>query len=347
MSERIENPYGWTRMGAHWLALFTALSTFVLICSGGLVTSHGVGMTVPDWPTSYGYNMFLFPVSRWVGGIFYEHTHRLIASGVGLLTLILTIWMFFVEPRRWVKVLTVCALVAVVAQGVLGGFRVLLAMNQIGIFHGMLAQSFLISLGIISIVTSRRFVEGRFAVQPWASGMRGMVLGITALIFIQLAVAASMRHAHSGLSIPDFPEVYGKWWPDTSSAALQRINAAREVANEVPTTSGLIWLQMVHRLIAYTIFVAVAAFAWLASKRTTDRFGKALAWTWLGMIICQIGLGAWTIWSNKAADVTTLHVALGALSLFVGAILTFRLFCAPVSHRHPEISSAGLTRTHA
>lgn len=342
MSKEI-TPYGWTRLGAHWLALCTALCTFVLICSGGLVTSHGVGMTVPDWPTSYGYNMFLFPISRWVGGIFYEHTHRLLASGVGLLTLILTAWIFFVESRLWVKMLATGALVAVVLQGVLGGFRVLLSMNSIGIFHGFLAQSFFISLGLLAIVTSRRFVEGHFARGAWTGGLRRMVLAITILIFVQLAVAASMRHAHAGLSIPDFPLAYGQVWPNTSPAALDQINAERVAENEVPTTVTLIWLQMIHRLVAYTIFAGVLAFAILAGKRSSDRFGQLIAWLWVVMITGQIGLGAWTIWSNKAADVTTLHVALGALSLFLGGLLTFRIFCAPEKSGPASALTAELT----
>ena len=96
----------------HRFAVLTAVATFCLIWVGGLVTSHGVGMSVPDWPTTYGYNMFLFPFSKWVGGIFYEHSHRLIASGVGLLTVVLAIWLWVKEPRRWVRWLGVLAVVA-------------------------------------------------------------------------------------------------------------------------------------------------------------------------------------------------------------------------------------------
>jgi len=254
----------------------------------------------------------------------------------------LTVWIFFVDSRFWVKMLATGALVAVVLQGVLGGFRVLLNLNSIGIFHGFLAQSFFISLGLLAIVTSRRFVEGRFAREPWTGGLRRMVFAITILIFVQLAIAASMRHAHAGLSIPDFPLAYGQVWPDTSAAALNHLNAERVADNEVPTTAGLIWLQMIHRFVAYTIFAGVLAFAILAGKRSSDRFGQRLAWLWVAMITCQIGLGAWTIWSNKAADVTTLHVALGALSLFMGGLLTFRIFCAPEKSA-AATSSAGLT----
>ena len=98
-----------------------AFSVFVVFCAlgliglGGLVTSHGVGMAVPDWPNTYGYNMFLFPVSQWVGGIFYEHTHRLVASAVGLLTTGLALWLWVRETRggaRWVGAIALAAVVA-------------------------------------------------------------------------------------------------------------------------------------------------------------------------------------------------------------------------------------------
>src|SRR5258705_4375922 len=91
---------------ARWLnrfAWFTAVASLLLICSGGMVTSKGVGLAVPDWPTTFGYNMFLFPVSKWIGGIFFEHTHRLIASAVGFLTIILAIWLWRSEDRQWVR----------------------------------------------------------------------------------------------------------------------------------------------------------------------------------------------------------------------------------------------------
>src|ERR1700733_3992950 len=106
-----------TNRGCRWLhrfAWFTSIATLFLICSGGMVTSKGVGLAVPDWPTTFGYNMFLFPVSKWVGGIFFEHTHRLIASTVGFLTMILTTWICLDEDRRWVRRLGLAALAAVI-----------------------------------------------------------------------------------------------------------------------------------------------------------------------------------------------------------------------------------------
>jgi cytochrome c oxidase assembly protein subunit 15 len=116
-------------------AWLTAGATFLLIGLGGLVTSHQAGLAVPDWPTSYGYNMFLFPVHFWQANIFYEHTHRLLASFVGLLTGVLAVWLWLREPRRWLRWLGVAAFFAVVLQGVLGGLRVTLLKDEIGIFH--------------------------------------------------------------------------------------------------------------------------------------------------------------------------------------------------------------------
>src|SRR5438105_7827101 len=188
-----------------WLtrfAAFTALATLCLIGVGGIVTSKGVGMSVPDWPTTYGYNMFLFPISQWVGGIFYEHTHRLIASTVGLLVVALTRWLGGRRSRLPLGIVGATEVIAGLAllslgdswkgagyflsgiggvvllaaliwtrnapaqrplpqlgwaafgivqiQGLLGGLRVVLFKDQLGIFHAALAQLFLLLLSAIA-----------------------------------------------------------------------------------------------------------------------------------------------------------------------------------------------------
>src|SRR5712671_3097399 len=130
-----------------WLyrfAVLTAVATFILLGVGGLVTSKGVGMAVPDWPTSYGYNMFALPFKFWTGGALYEHSHRLVASGVGFLTTILAVWLWFAESRQWLRRLGVIAFFAVVVQGVLGGLRVVWLKDELGIFHAALAQLFFV-----------------------------------------------------------------------------------------------------------------------------------------------------------------------------------------------------------
>src|ERR1700722_7450999 len=150
----------------HWYTVFVADSVLVLICSGGLVTSHGAGMAVPDWPNSFGYNMFLFPLSRWVGGVFFEHTHRLIASGVGLLTIALCVLTLVVENRVWVKWLGGIAVLAVIVQGVLGGLRVTEHTALLGLFHGCLAQGFFSLVATIALFTAGCWPKVKRAAKP-------------------------------------------------------------------------------------------------------------------------------------------------------------------------------------
>src|ERR1051325_11112831 len=116
----------------HRFAVVLAVATLFLVALGGVVTTKGVGMAVPDWPTTYGQNMFLFPYSKWVGGVFYEHSHRLVAAAVGLLTTILAVWLWLKESRNWLRWLGVVAFFGVVFQGVLGGMRVVLDQYGLG-----------------------------------------------------------------------------------------------------------------------------------------------------------------------------------------------------------------------
>jgi heme a synthase len=354
-----------------------------------LVTSHGVGMSVPDWPNTYGYNMFAFPISQWVGGIFYEHSHRLLASTVGLLTTILAIWLWTRETRarsRWLGVAGftvvlllmgirqmpvylllagsaplvmgyslhrirraprtlrwwgVLAFAAVILQGVLGGLRVVWIKDEVGIFHAALAQLFFVLICALAVFTSRAWTLSRVfrpentnnsdqAANCPGARLRTLLFATTALIFVQLVIGATMRHQHAGLAIPDFPLAYGKLWPATDAASVAAYNHQRlEVIALNPITSVQILLQMVHRLMAGFIVAAVGACAWLA-WRNRPNTGSVAAWQslgkgtllWFGLILVQAGLGAATIWTGKAADVATLHVLAGALSLATGTIVS-------------------------
>jgi len=313
----------------HALALLTTVLTFVLLCSGGLVTSKGVGMSVPDWPTTYGYNMFLFPLSRWVGGVFYEHTHRLLASGIGLLTVILSVMTFFLEKRRWVRRLALVLLIGVILQGVLGGLRVTLYKDELGIFHAIVAQTFFALLLVFSTATSRSFVEGKWSGEAPAAKLRWLGLAGVVLTYFQLIIAATMRHAHLGLAIPDFPTAYGTVLPDLSEKALAAINAARLAQTMMPTTATQIELQLIHRggallLMGVVLLLMIRARELLPEKNWVHRW----SFIWGVFLVLQATLGAWTIWSNKAADMATAHMALGALLLGGAMLLTFRLFVA-------------------
>jgi cytochrome c oxidase assembly protein subunit 15 len=290
-----------------------------------MVTSKNVGLAVPDWPTTFGYNMFLFPVSKWVGGILFEHTHRLMGSVVGFLTTILAVWLWLSEDRQWVRNLGVIALAGVILQGILGGLRVTMMKDEIGIFHACIAQAFLGLLAVIALVTTNfwwTLTNQRIDPQKFAP-IKPLAIAITITIYVQLALGATMRHQHRDLAILDFPTANGAWIPDTGAAALAKINAWRDARGLSDVTAFQIWLQMVHRFLALMIAIAVIAFC-LRVRRDAPRFAalKRLSIFWVALVGCQIALGAWTIWSNKAADVATAHVALGAVMLSFGVSIS-------------------------
>jgi cytochrome c oxidase assembly protein subunit 15 len=313
-----------------WLNRFAWLlcvATLFLICSGGMVTSKGVGLAVPDWPTTFGYNMFLFPVSRWIGGIFFEHTHRLIASAVGFMTIILAVWLRLAEDRQRVRNLGYLALAAVILQGLLGGLRVTMLKDEIGIFHACLAQAFLGLLVIIAIVTTSfwQSLSNQDVDLTRMRAIKSLAVFTTIVIYVQLTLGATMRHQHRDLAILDFPTANGAWIPDTSAEALAKINAWREARALSDVTAFQVWLQMAHRFPAVIIVVgviAVAARIWRLRKFSRAPILSGLSILWVVLVFCQITLGAWVIWSNKAADVATAHVAIGALMLSFGVSIS-------------------------
>jgi heme a synthase len=314
------------RASTKWLNRFawlTCVATLLLICSGGMVTSKNVGLAVPDWPTTFGYNMFLFPVSKWVGGILFEHTHRLMGSVVGVLTIILAVWLWLSEDRRWVRNLGIIAVAGVILQGILGGLRVTMMKDQIGIFHACVAQAFLGLLVLIALVTTNLWrTLANQQIEKFTS-IKNLAIAITMAIYVQLALGATMRHQHRDLSILDFPTANGAWIPDTSPMALAKINAWREARGLSVVNAFQIWLQMAHRFLALVIAVGVIAFCLRVWR---DAHGllvlKRVSLVWVVLVICQIALGAWIIWSNKAADVATAHVALGAVMLCFGVSIS-------------------------
>ena len=167
------------------------------------------------------------------------------------------------------------------------------------------------------------------------------MLATTLLIFAQLIIAAAMRHQHAGLAISDFPLAHGSLWPDTSAEAVARYNAQRVSINaENPITAFQIELQMAHRVVALVILILTAGCAWQAWRRLGGKDAQMkLALAWLALILFQVGLGAATIWTNKAADVATAHVLVGALALAVGALwcaIAFRDSVAAVCDRRTE-----------
>lgn len=326
--------------------MFTSLATLALVGIGGLVTSKGVGMAVPDWPTTYGYNMFLVPFDQWLGkfGIFEEHAHRLVASFVGFLTIGLAIWLWAKEARKWVRLLGIGALVLVVMQGVLGGLRVTEINQNLGLIHGAVAQLFLILVCAIALVTSAWWQRVNVSNRAGFAALKGILVAVICLVFVQLLLGATMRHQHAGLAIWDFPLAHGQVWPATDEASVATYNENRyelqkslHAANLLLDAQGNpktfldsghdilswhVWLQMLHRLGAVATLALVVAFAVKARRRLGHAhvFTKA-GYVLLAMVVAQAGMGIWTILSNKAADVATGHVVLGAACLALSSLL--------------------------
>jgi len=286
-----------------------------------MVTSKNVGLAVPDWPTTFGYNMFLFPASKWIGGILFEHTHRLIASTVGVLTIILAIWLWFGQDRQFLRNLGLIAVAGVIFQGILGGLRVTMLKDEIGIFHACLAQAFLGLIVFIALATTTLWPTlAKVVVHPTKfAPIRTITIATTIGIYAQLALGATMRHQHADLAILDFPTANGAWVPDTGMSALAKINAWRDAHALSDVTPFQIWLQMGHRFLALLIGIAVIVFCarvWREARHVAVL--RRLSNFWMVFFFVQFTLGAWTIWSNKAADIATAHVAVGAIMLSFG-----------------------------
>jgi cytochrome c oxidase assembly protein subunit 15 len=179
----------------HRLAVILACATLPLLFIGGLVTSKGAGLAVPDWPTTFGYNMFLYPWSKMVGNIFYEHSHRLVGSLVGLLAIALALILWLRERRDWLRWLGVAALLLVIAQGILGGLRVVLLQNILAILHACLAQAFFALTVGLALFTSREWASDTQA--PLTDNGRLWRLGAitTAFIYVQTILGAVLRHS--------------------------------------------------------------------------------------------------------------------------------------------------------
>ena len=288
----------------HLFARFVVASTLVLVLAGSLVTSTGSGLAVPDWPTSYGWSMFTFPPAMWVGGIFYEHGHRLIASTVGFLTIVLAVWLWLADPRRWMKRLGVIALGMVILQGVLGGLTVLFFLpTSISTAHAGLAELFFCSTVAIAVFSSPGWLRRVARVDDAA--LRRAALATTILIYVQILVGATMRHSGAGLAIPDFPLMFGGIVPDHWDSKIA--------------------VHFAHRVGALVVMLAIlgsAARVWARHRRERELIGPATLLVTL--VAVQIGLGAFTVWSRRAVWINSAHVVCGALVLATSLVLTLR-----------------------
>lgn len=281
----------------HRSATFLAGATFILIIAGALVTSNDAGLSVPDWPTSFG----TFRMPRMVGGVKWEHGHRMIAGTVGLLTILLALWLWRREPRAWLRKLGGIAVLAVIAQAVLGGITVLFFLPiGVSVGHATLAQLFFCITVSLALFTGP---DWRWPERPWDSAkientatpsLRQLAAGTTVAIFFQLVLGAAFRHNGFGI----IPHLVG--------AAL--------------VTAGVLWL-----------------LARLLTNFSCEPRLKRSALLLAGLLTAQIflGIGAYIV-QLAARDapqpllpvvvVTTTHVAVGALVLAASLVTTLETY---------------------
>jgi cytochrome c oxidase assembly protein subunit 15 len=279
-------------MWPHRLAVLTAACTLPLLFIGGLVTTKGAGLAVPDWPTTFGYNPFLYPWSLMVGNIFYEHSHRLAASAVGLLTVLLAVALWRGETHLWLRLLGVAALALVVAQGVVGGLRVVLLEQTLAIVHACLAQAFFALTVGLALFTSREWSEKAPPVEaPDASRLQRLCLLTTGLIYIQAVFGAMLRHAGELL---EFHLIFA------ALVSVHVILLGARILKRHPD----------RRALTYPVF--------LLSGLLFAQLALGLG-TYLGKFVIALP-AAFTV------AVRTSHVVVGALMLAASLVLTLRSF---------------------
>lgn len=301
----------------HRIAVLTAGATFLLIVIGGIVTSTESGLAVPDWPTTFGYNMFLYPLSEWVGGILYEHSHRLMGSLVGLLTITLLVMLVAIDTRKWLKWLGLVALIAVIIQGVLGGLRVTELSITLAIVHACLAQAFFALLCGISWFTSRKWFANTVQTESVDNSqnqntrrLQRLSILTTGLIYIQLIFGALLRHIGSKLS----------------STLLLYVFIGLHI--------------LFALLITLHIFLFISRFFSMGSESNEISGRLPLVLIVLVGIQIILGIGAYltrltfigeTVSAVLTDLITTTHVAVGALMLVSSFVITLKLFRSKLS----------------
>lgn len=285
-----------------WLARltkFTVFMTVVLLSAGALVTSTGSGLAVPDWPLSYG--QFFPPM---IGGILFEHGHRLIAGAVAILAVIQAILIYKYEERTSVKRLAAFSVAVVLTQASLGGLTVLLRLPpQVSVSHACLAQIFFSTVVIIALMTSKTWAQ--FKPTESVSGDSFLQLLTTLLpvaFFVQLIFGATMRHTGAGLAIPDFPLSFGHWVPSYFTSAIL--------------------IHYCHRVGALTMVILVTATVTRIYQKHLFNQTLTIAGGLLtAFVALQIMMGAMIIWLRKPVPLTSAHLVVGACCLATSVVL--------------------------
>jgi cytochrome c oxidase assembly protein subunit 15 len=321
-------PEAFLRVGTRTVAV----CVFLLLIAGALVTSTQSGLAVPDWPLSYGKVM-----PPMVGGILFEHGHRLVAAAVSsLVGLEFGAVLFFLEGKKTIQLLAAAAFVAILLQAVLGGLTVLFLLPPaISSAHAALAEIVFALTAVVALMCSRTWTQLTarpaplpFAEVPSSSSLSSLPLEehlrnssngaeamcayrwtvlATVAVYLQIILGAVMRHTGAGLAIPDFPTFFGSWLPSPSDFSRPGVP-----------------IHVAHRLGSIVVVVLVARAATVLARVPSPLFATVGA-GWAGLVCLQAILGATSIWSGKAVPLTVAHLAVGALCWVTGVLASVAL----------------------
>ena len=287
--------------GLFFFACFVVLATLFLLLAGAAVKSTESGLAVPDWPLSFGQVM---PPME--GGVFFEHGHRMIATGVGALTILLALWLWMVDPRPWMRRLGWIALGMVILQGVLGGMTVLLKLpTAVSAAHATLAQGFFLTTVFLALALSKGWNTSPVTGNPTGSRLPILATATTALLLVQLVLGAVTRHMNAGLVIPDVPLAYGRLVP--------------------PVWTPEIAVHYAHRVGALVLLVLITVTHISAFKAPGKRWDIRVPGILLMLlVVMQVTLGLLVVVTERHLHVTNTHLVVGATLFATSLVLTAR-----------------------
>jgi cytochrome c oxidase assembly protein subunit 15 len=299
----------------HRLAVVLCWTVFPLIWVGGLVTTYDAGMAVPDWPSTYGYNLFLYPYTTWIFGpwdLFLEHGHRLLGALAGLLTIVFLLAVYYFDPRRWMLKAAIWALVLVILQGCLGGFRVILDDRQLAMLHGCAGPIFFAYCVSMAVFTSQAWRAGERRAHPRARFWQRVAISTTVFAYVQLVLGAFLRH------IP----VTATPWVFNISLILHLANAGILLVHIVLISltfsryrhERLLRWSALQLILLYVIQLVLGVSNWVVTYGWPNWFVGYRFWA------------AYTIEANSLWQTTTVtaHMATGSLVLVAALHLTLR-----------------------
>ena len=326
MNDRSYSPW------LHRFAVLVVVATFVVIISGGNVTSRGAGLAVPDGYRVFGHFLWTFPMDHWVGNIFHEHIHRLKGSVIGLLIVVLAVWLFLSQSKRpWLRLVGLITLAMVLIQGMMCAARVDRLSTTYAIIHGIHAQIILCMTVWIAAATGRTWQRRGPATDgpSYTNGLRRGSILLLAVLLVQLVLGALVRHHGAALAIPDFPGHYGSLLPPFTQAGIEAAHDAIVPYDRSPTnypTPAQVSVHFAHRVWAlFVLATAVWLITRLSARAASDpalmRPSVALA----SLLIVQVAFGVAVIASGRHPQLATAHQATGAAILATAVLLMIRL----------------------